>query len=252
MTTDYRTKAEKDAARHFQNDVKDHALVALHEEGTVRHVQFTAQQGWTRITLVTWPYNLVVAGSHGSFHFERFGDDTEDMFAWLRGSRANPSSWASKLVNGRDSVTEYDRNVLVQEVNERVAEAIRDKWAPKGLRTAVREEIFESGWLDDEQNALRVVSEFEHGAKYRAECSCGKTANHDSHSSAACWNLLTHKGEGDGHKVTVRRVEGFDFDGFEEWNVRSLSYHFLWACHSAVWAIAQYDAAKAAAVEAVA
>lgn len=250
--TDYRTNAEKRAAQHFQNDVKDHSLVALHEEGVVRHVQFTAQKGWTRITLVTWPYNLVVAGSHGSFHFERFGDDTEDMFAWLRGSRTNPSSWASKLVNGRDSVIEYDRDRLVQQVNERVAEAIRDKWAPKGLKAAVREQVLDSEWLGDEHNAMRVVSEFEHGKTYRTECSCGKTEDHKSYDDAVHWKWITHKDDGDKHKIKTRETGGFDFDGFDEWNFHSLSYHFLWACHSAVWGITQYDAAKAATVEAVA
>jgi hypothetical protein len=250
--TDYRTKAEKDAARHFQNDVKDYKLVALREDGLFRHVEFVAQQGFTHVILVVWPYNLLVAGSHGSFHFQRYGDDTEDMFNWLRGSRVNPSSWASKLVNGRDSVTEYDRSLLEKEVKERVAEAVRDKWAPKGLRAAVREEILDSGWLDDQQNALRLVSEFEHGATYRTECSCGASEDHDSRSSAVCWNVLVHKDKGDGHKVSIRQTAGFDFDGFEEWNVRSLTYHYLWACNSAVWGISQYDAMKAAPAEAVA
>lgn len=246
MSTDYRTKAERDAATRFARDVKDHKVVAIREDGDYRHVEFVAQQGFTRIVLVTWPYNLLVAGSHGSYHFERYGDDSRDMFDWLRGLRVNPSSWASKLVNGRDSVTEYDRALLEKQVNERVAEAIKDKWAPKGLKAAVREEIFESGLLDEEQTALRAVSEFQHGATYRTACSCGATENHDSYSDAVCWNALTHKGKGDDHKVNIRQTAGFDFDGFYEWNVRKLTFHYLWACHSAVWGIARYDAVTAA------
>lgn len=244
--SDYRTQAEKDAARHFESDVKDHRLVALREDGLFRHVEFVAQRGFTRVILVTWPYNLLVAGSHGSFHFERYGDDTVDMFDWLRGIRVEPSSWASKLVNGGDSVTEYDKSLLVKEVKDRVAEAVEDGWAPEGLSAAVHEGILNSGWLDEQQNALRLVSEFEHGVKHHTECSCGATEDHDSYSDAVCWNTLTHKGRGDDHEVTIRQTGGFDFEGYDEWNVRKLTYHYLWACNSAAWGITQYDAAQAA------
>ena len=243
---DYRTKAERDAADRFARDVKDHKVVAIREDGNYRHVEFTAQQGFTRIVLVTWPYNLLVAGSHGSFHFERYGDDSKDMFAWLRGLRVDPASWASKLINGRDSVTQYDRSLLEKEVNERVAEAIKDKWAPKGLKAAVREEILDSHWMNDEQNALRLVSEFQHGATYRAECSCGATGDDGSYDAAVNWKWSIHKNDDDAHKVSIRQTGGFDFDGFEEWNVRKLTSHYLWACHSAVWGIARYDAVMAA------
>jgi hypothetical protein len=244
--TDHRTQAER-AAEHCTNDLQDAKLVVLREEEVFRHVEFVAQKGLTRVILVTWPYNLLVAGSHGSYHFERYGDDSLDMFDWLRGIRPNPASWASKLVNGRDSVEEYDQAKLVQEINERVAEAIADDWAPKGLRAAVQKQVIDSGWLGDEQNAMRVVAGFEHGKTYRATCSCGETTDHASYGDAVHWEVITHEGRGDDHQVTIREASGFDFDGWEEWNVRSLTYHYLWACHSAAWGIAQYDAAKAPA-----
>lgn len=235
------------AAKHFASDTADAKMTVQREDGLFRHLEFAAQRGMTRIVLVTWPYNLLVAGSHGSFHFERYGADTEDMFNWLRGSRVSPGSWASKLVNGRDSVRKYDRSLLEKEVNERVAEAIRDGWAPKGLKVAVREAILGSDWLDEEQTALRIVNEFEHGTTYRSECSCGKGADHDSYSAAVCWNALTHKGSGDEHKVSIRETGGFDFDETYDWHIHKLDYHYEWACHSAVWGIDLYDAARKSA-----
>jgi hypothetical protein len=233
-------------ARHFENDFAEATLKTQREDGLFRHIEFAAPQSMNRLVLVTWPYNLLVAGSHGSYHFERYGPDTEDMFNWLRRLRVDADSWASKLVNGHRSVREYDRERLVRLVKERVAEAVRDGWAPRGLRAAVREEILDSHLLDNEGTALQLVSEFEHGVKYRSECSCGKGEDHDSYSSAVCWNALTHKGKGDAHKVKIRRTEGFDFDDFTEWSIHKLSYHFVYQCHAAVWGIAQYDAARKA------
>lgn len=235
-----------DIKAHFESDVRGHQLILRRDEAPFRHIEFVGHNGLSRIVLISWPYNLLVAGSHGSFHFERFGPDTEDMFNWLRGVRVSPDSWTSKLINGRDSVTKYDPQRLKAHINELVAEAVKDGWAPDGLEAAVRKQILDSHWMDEEQNALRLVSEFQLGMRYRAECSCGESAEHDSYSSAVCWNALTHKGNGDKHKVKVRQSGGFTFDDFTEWNWHKLDYHYVYQCHAAVWAVAQYDAARKA------
>ena len=232
-------------ARHFNSDVKESTLTVCREDGLYRHVEFTAQKGWTRIILVTWPYNLLVAGSHGSFHFERFGQDTEDMFAWLRGIRVEPNSWASKLVNGRDSVREYDKDRLIRQVKDEVAEAVREG-APRGLRAAVREQILESDQLGSKDMAMQMVYDFEHGVTYRSECSCGASADHDDQSEAYRWEFYKHRvsrldGE---HKVAVREIGGFAFSDVGDWSIHKLNYHFVYQCHAASWAIGQYDATR--------
>jgi hypothetical protein len=240
MTTDNRTDDER-AAAHVRSDVKGLRLVTLHEAGGHRVIEFIGHRGFTKITLVTWPHNLVIAGSHGSYHFEHWGQDTVDMLDWMRGERVQAAHWARKLVNGPETAVEYSRDLLVQQINERVAEAVEDGWAPPGLRKAVQDEVLDSPWLADEQNAMRIVNEFEHGARYRTDCACGTTAEHDSYSDAVWWNALMHKGSGDDHKVTIHKIAGFDFDGWEEWDVRSCTYHYLWTCHAAAWAIARYN-----------
>ncbi|MFJ9633698.1 hypothetical protein ACIRU8_39000 [Streptomyces sp. NPDC101175] len=231
-------------AGHVARDVKDGKLTGLREDGLYRHVEFTALKGWSRIILVTWPYNLLVAGSHGSYHFERQGPDTEDMFDWLRDSRVNPDSWASKLANGRDLVCEYDRSRMEAQINERVAEAVRDDWAPEGLEGEVREEILDSHLLDTKDTAFQLVSEFEYKVMYRAECSCGVASGEGSYGSASLWKYYDHKADGKKHAVHLRRLSGFDFADFAEWDVDKLSYHFVYQCHALVWAIGQYDAAR--------
>jgi hypothetical protein len=243
MTDSQGTEHEK-IARHFQNDFAKATLKAQREDGVFRHIEFAAPKTMNRLVLVTWPYNLLVAGSHGSYHFERYGKDTEDMFDWLRGLRVDADSWSSKLVNGYASVREYDRDRLVRYVKERVAEAVRDGWAPRGLRAAVREEILDSHLLDDEGTALQLVSEFQHGMTFRSECSCGLSEDHDDYSSACTWEFYKHKADGKKHTVRVRQTGGFDFDDFTEWQIHKLNYHFVYQCHAVVWGIAQYDAAR--------
>lgn len=234
-------------AAHVARDVKDGKLVELREDGLYRHVEFKALQGWSRIILVTWPYNLLVAGSHGSYHFERHGADTEDMFSWLRGIRVEPDRWASKLVNGADSVREYDRDRLVKQVKAEVAEAVKDG-APRGLRAAVREQILESDRLHSKDWAMQMVYDFEHGVIYRSECSCGVSKDHDDQSDAYRWEFGEHrrKRSGDEHEVKVREIGGFAFSDVGDWNLDKLNYHFVYQCHAASWAIGQYDAARKA------
>jgi hypothetical protein len=229
-------------AAHVARDVKDGKLVELREDGLYRHVEFKALQGWSRIILATWPYNLLVAGSHGSYHFERFGADTEDMFDRLRGIRVEPDRWASKLVNGADSVREYDRDRLVAQVKAEVAEAVKDG-APRGLRAAVREQILDSDRLVSKDWAMQMVYDFEHGVTYRAVCTCGAFKDHDSYDEAVTWEFYRHRPAGD-HKVNVREIGGFTFSDVGDWSLDKLSYHFVYQCHAASWAIAQYDAAR--------
>lgn len=229
-------------AAHVARDVKDGKLVELREDGLYRHVEFKALQGWSRIILVTWPYNLLVAGSHGSYHFERFGPDTEDMFDWLRGIRVEPDRWASKLVNGADSVREYDQKRLVDQVKAEVAEAVKDG-APRGLRAAVREQILESDRLHSRDWAMQMVYDFEHGVTYRAECTCGAFKDHDSYDEAVTWEFYRHRPAGD-HKVKVREIGGFAFSDVGDWALDKVNYHFAYQCHAASWAIGQYDAAR--------
>lgn len=93
-------------AARFARETTHHVMEIRHDQGLYRHLRFAPKGSslywWD---LITWPYNLVVNGSHGSFHFCRFGPDTEDMFVLFRDSRAgkyiNPQYWEEKLRAGK-------------------------------------------------------------------------------------------------------------------------------------------------------
>lgn len=235
--SDRNTSIQKQVA----SDLSDGTMRIRQDDGAYRHIAAAGPASWTRLTVITWPYNLLVAGSHGSFHFERHASDTIDMFSWLRRVRVDPSNWADKLTNGRRSVEEYDRDRLEALIHERVAEAVAEDWAPEGLADAVREEILEDEWMHDETSAMRLLSEFQHGMTYRSECSCGAYEDHTSYDSAVCWYGLVHKQRGKGHEVSVRETGGFTFSDTFDWRVSRLDYHFIYQCYALKWAVARYD-----------
>jgi len=235
-------------AEHFKSDVPNHKITAQREDGPFRYLRFAAPKtSMTVIELVTWPHNLVVAGSHGSFHFAHYAADREDMFDAFRG-RVSPDHWARMLVNGRESVAEYNRSLFEAQVREYTREAIREGWAPRGVGKAVTEDVLQSGHLDDEGSATRVVAEFEYGVKERRECSCGATDDDAGRYDRGVMWAIRHERENDKtHNVRTRRLEGFDFgDAWCDWNIHSLDYHYVWQCHAIVWAVTQYDAARKA------
>lgn len=233
-----------DAAQHFASDFAEATMTVRREDGLFRHIEFPAPRSMNRLIVVTWPFNLLVAGSHGSYHFERFGDDTEDMLNWLRGIRVEPGGWASKLVNGADSVREYDRERLVAEVKAEVAEAVKDG-APRGLRAAVREQILESDRLHSRDWAMQMVYDFEYGAIHRSKCTCGASKDHESSHDATMWAIYDGHTR-PGHETKVRETGGFTFSDVGDWNLDKLNYHYVYQCHAASWAISQYDAARKA------
>ncbi|MFI5992404.1 hypothetical protein ACIBAC_11205 [Streptomyces sp. NPDC051362] len=234
-------------AAHFAADFAEAKLTSQREDGLFRHIEFSAPKSMNRLTVITWPHNLLVAGSHGSYHFQRWGDPEGEILDMFR--EHSPiqrlTYWANKLAaNGRDSVREYDQNRLVRQVKDEVAEAVREG-APRGLRAAVRERILEDDLLASKDVAMQLVYDFEHGVTYRAECSCGAFKDHDDQGDAYGWEFGEHRRRLSGglHTVKVREIGGFAFSDIGDWPIHKLNYHFVYQCHAIVWAIAQYDAA---------
>ncbi|HEY9372849.1 hypothetical protein [Streptomyces sp.] len=231
---------------HFARDFVEATMTVRREDGLFRHVEWSAPKTMSSLVVVTWPYNLLVAGSHGSYHFQRWGDDSGEILDFFLGRDPlkNLQTWANKLANGGASVREYDQAKLVQQVKDEVTEAVREG-APRGLRAAVREQILESDWLGSKDMAMQMVYDFEHGVTYRSECSCGASQDHDDQSAAYTWEFYKHpvsRLDGE-HKVTVRETGGFAFSDVGDWSIHKLNYHFVYQCHALVWAVGQYDAA---------
>lgn len=235
-----------DIARHFESDFAKATMTIRRDDGLFRHIDWSAPKTMSRLAIITWPHNLLVAGSHGSYHFERWGADEGEILDLFLGRDPlkNLSAWSNKLANGQDSVREYDQDRLVQQVKDEVAQAVREG-APRGLRAAVREQILESDRLHSQDWAMQLVYDFEHGTVYRAKCTCGASKDHESSHDATMWSIYGGHTRA-GHETTVREIGGFAFSDIGDWSIHKLSYHFVYQCHAAVWAIGQYDAARKA------
>ncbi|HEY9410227.1 MAG TPA: hypothetical protein VIP77_11660 [Jiangellaceae bacterium] len=234
----------------FLRESSQHRMTVLHDDGLYRHLRFAdPRSGWGFywFELITTPNTLIFRGDGESFVFSRL----EDMFKFFRTGLGrdgsidiNPQYWSEKLTSDRDSVTKYDREIVERQVRECVVEAIRERTAPRGIGKVVTDEILNSYYLDTEDEARRVLYEFEHGNEYMPKCTCGKNGPQVSATwEAGRWRDQHRKENGTTHKVRIDQVAGFDFQDASEWDLRDYGWWFLWACHAIVWGIRRYDKA---------
>jgi hypothetical protein len=152
-------------AARFARETTNQQIEVKLDQGLYRHVRFASSEDslywWD---LITWPYNLIVNGSHGSYHFCRFGPDTEDMFHLFRDSRTgkniNPGYWQEKVRAGRvkDWSEQKFRAWLVEE-----AAALEARHP--GTVEAVGKQILHSDEYSTEyeETARYAVANFSHG-----------------------------------------------------------------------------------------
>jgi hypothetical protein len=215
-TTDYRTKAERDAAERFASETAGHKMTVLHDEGLFRHLRFTGPTNelyWYEIT--TTPRQLVFSGDGDSFVF-RLADDMFDVFRRSASSGGiNASYWAEKIRTGNAFSYSEDR------FRECVEKAVGHSEASyPGLRKDVESRIFNSDFYDV------------------------------SYEGPACAAVLDYSYRLP-EKLSPHR-EPFRFARSWEWKLGDYDWWYLFACHAIADGIAQYDAAKAPAAEAVA
>lgn len=219
-----------------------HRMTILHDFGAYRHLRFASPDGDNfRFDLLTAPRMLLFRGAGETYVF----GGAEDMLALFRqGGRegVDPYYWSTKVAGGKDAVRQYSRDRFEQHVKEYTARAIRERLAPRGIGKAVAA-LLDDGWTEEEACARRALEEFEFGAYYRVECSCGASDRLDDHGSLFLWQSR-HRG-GD-HRVSERRVDGFVFADSWEWDLREFHHWFAWACFAISWGIARYDEARKA------
>ena len=81
----------------YLNDVKDHKLAILMDNGLYRHMRWgRPDSSIYMVQITTWPGHLAVTGDMGSFVFSR----VHDMFTFFRSPdmKINPGYWSVKIV----------------------------------------------------------------------------------------------------------------------------------------------------------
>lgn len=193
----------------FDKCVSNWAMEALRDDGLYRHLRFRINGGgFTWLDIVTWPGKLVITGDCETYTFAR----QDDMFEFFRagGSRINPGYWQEKILDGRDRAQSFDwdrfRAAALAEFDQAKADDDNEE-----RRTEARKDLVDA--LDevdpDEWGSVQLLREY----SYRPD------------GGRPYFYFDLSDGAPDG--------KGFD-------------YHYIWCCRAIAWAIAQYDAQRAA------
>lgn len=203
-------RIEACTADRFAQDVAQHTMTVLRDDGVDRHLRFK-QPGdssyW--FDVLTWGGRLYIGGDCGTYVFTR----EHDMFGFFRNRTVNPSYWGEKC-----------------------------KAACKGGIEKYSEDVFK-------ETLRRIVK------------SHAESADLSEEQHAALWREVEGDvfSDSDGDVRQYDRASAFeseafpDFEFTELWDYGSQTdwdFQYLWCLHAIVWAIDQYDAHKAAQVQA--
>ncbi len=188
------------------------------DNGVYRHLR-CKQPGSSNywFDIITAPGILVFTGDMGGFTFRRI----EDMLGFFRRPDGiiNPDYWSEKVEAEcrTDRVEQFSEDKFKQIVGEYTREWIRDRRADctrverRALWEAIKDEVLSA---DPDGNGVLMfdaANDFKH--KLNSQCE-------------------------------------FWFQDFWDRNFNDYSYRFIWCCRAIVWAIAQYDAQRAAKADA--
>jgi len=202
--------AHKVTPESFLDDVKNHQMQVLLDNGVYRHLRFK-EPGNNEMyyDLITAPELLLYRGDMGCFEFERL----TDMFDFFRTKelKINLSHWSEKLQAGQ--AKEFSIELFRYQVNNAVNDFINSGEIADDS-AEFKDEIEDLLCLDYESDDLAhdAIRSFEFGTE----------------------NIH-------GENVTCEDIFGQDT---WEWNFEDFTPRFVWACYAIAWGVQQYDLSK--------
>jgi len=146
----------------FLDDVKNHTVTIVRDDGLYRHLVFSNGESWCmRFEFITWPGYLCYTGDMGAFVFSRI----EDMFAFFRNGdtgRINPDYWSEKVQaqDRHDGTRQWSEEKFRSVIENYLADRNGEPVSPE-IRQAVNDEVLH--YIEDGQHeAYRAASNFEH------------------------------------------------------------------------------------------
>lgn len=191
----------------FLDDVKDHEMEIIKDEGVYRHIIFKRPESSTyRFDIHTWPWYLCISGDMGCWVFLRI----EDMFGFFIGETTtfddkyviNPCYWEEKIQSVSKfggPAKEFSKEVFEERVRE------------------YAEEYFEF----DEEKKKECLNELEFSVLSYMD---------DVHP-----------------QVLYERLWNFSFGDFrfdEPPCAEKYTFHYIWICYAIVWGILKYNMFK--------
>jgi hypothetical protein len=187
----------------FLNDVKNHGIEIIKNDGLYRHVRFKAAKINTHwFDLIAWPNNLCITGDMGTFIFN-CTDDMFDFFIMKKNdfnykNIINPGYWVEKATTETvygNGIREFSTELFLENVREYFDEQTED------MDKKEKEELWENEIIiqfygEDEYECVTNIREF----------------YHDKINFNDFWEMCNHK----------------------------YTYHYIWCCYAIVWGIKKF------------
>lgn len=110
------TKNERLVKERIGNDLAEHVITAIKEDGMHRHYRCQKPGTWVMgFDIVTWPGSLCYTGDMGDYLFQR----TEDMIAFMRRSAMSYDYAAEKCVAHHGRLMEWSEEIFRDVLAER-------------------------------------------------------------------------------------------------------------------------------------
>ncbi|MFT6841367.1 MAG: hypothetical protein ACJASR_000127 [Psychroserpens sp.] len=213
---------KKTTEESFLNDVKDHKLTIISDEGNTRHIRLKAPDtGNQYYDLTTWGDHLCISGDMGTYVFQR----NEDMFAFFRKSgdelRINPSYWHEKLQSDSQfgGAMEFSSEMFDEYVKEAMENFYDENF------------IFES---DEKVGQLREEAKVRCLESLNDSLLCLES-EHDAREAVEEAYWVDHEDENQ-----VAFAESLKCD-FWEVELQEFTDYFIWCLYAIVWGIKKYD-----------
>lgn len=194
----------------FLEDVKNHKLEIVKNDGVNRHLRFRRPGSITYwFDLITWNGHLCITGDCGTYVFSRI----EDMFEFFRTDEAYKK-------------THPERKLFIN----------TGYWGEKLLS------ISQSGGYEEfsqetfEENIKKDFEEWEFDSEEQKAEVWGEVAS----------EVLDNSHDGDirafDAALSFKSEHGHNFADFWEYSCKEFTFHYLWCLYAIAWGIQEYDA----------
>ena len=205
---------------HFLNDVLNHKMEILHDDGLYRHIRYSNNgSNVYRFDITTWAGYLCISGDMGCCVFSRvpdmFGFFVDEDTNFDNPNIINPSYWEEKIqsVASYKGVKEFSSNLFRNNI----------------IEIATR-------YYDEGSVSLGGADEEEFKAK-KTECL-----------NELEWQVFSYLDD-EPDECAYKRAYEFEFEGFTIYsedltNSEEYTFHYIWLCYAIVWGIMEYNNIK--------
>lgn len=167
----------KCTSERFLDDIKDHTIKVIKDDGLYRHLVFSKGGSfYYRYEIITFPNHLVISGDCGTYVFSRI----EDMFDFFFMSKndfmrngeklcINPGYWGEKLlsIGTNAGYKEFSFDTFKENIEDHIKNywEFKDKDQEEEVRQEVNESLY---WDENDVRCFDAASEFEssHGHEF--------------------------------------------------------------------------------------